>query len=175
MAIVDIHYHRPPDRRDVFHQELVHRTPDVVVTYLEDTPMDRPLRVDGHVVLEAGSPVVWFTFPGAWHDIGRFHTTDGRYTGTYANILTPVRFLDTDTWETTDLFLDVFVTPAGEAFLLDSDELDRAVGEGWIDTALAAAARREADRLLALARDGLWPPAVAEAWTLDRAREAAGG
>ncbi|NIP82533.1 MAG: DUF402 domain-containing protein, partial [Gemmatimonadetes bacterium] len=71
------------------------------------------------VVLDTGAPAVWFTFPGAWHDIGRFHTRSGTYTGAYANILTPVQFLDERTWETTDLFLDVFVGLDGTVHLLD--------------------------------------------------------
>lgn len=174
MTFVDIHYHRPPERRDTFHQRLVERTPETVVTYLERTPMERALRVDGRVVLEDGAPVVWFTFPGAWHDIGRFHDRKGRFTGIYANILTPVEFLDDATWSTTDLFLDVFVTPAGVAHLLDAHELAEAEAEGWIDAELAASARREADRLLALARAGHWPPPVVDRWTLERVRAAAG-
>jgi predicted RNA-binding protein associated with RNAse of E/G family len=132
--------------------------------------------VAGRTVLEADSPVVWLTFPGAWHDIGRFHTPDGRFTGFYANILTPVR-IETeatgDEWETTDLFLDVFVTPDGAAHLLDRDELDEARREGWIDAPLAARAEAEAERLVARARAGSWPPPVARAWTLERARRRA--
>lgn len=170
MPFVDIHYHRPPDRRDVFHQQLVERAPDLVVTYLDRTPMSTPLHVQDRVVLEDGAPVVWLTFPGAWHDIGRFHDRQGRFTGIYANILTPVEFLDDHTWSTTDLFLDVFVAPDGEAHLLDADELAGAEAEGWIDAGLAMAARREADRLLALARAGHWPPPVVEQWTLERVR-----
>jgi predicted RNA-binding protein associated with RNAse of E/G family len=55
----------------------------------------RPTVVNGRAVLEPGAPVVWFTFPGRHHDIGRFHTADGAFTGCYANILTPVE-LDAD-------------------------------------------------------------------------------
>jgi len=167
---VRIHYRRLPDRLDVFTQRLVHRAPDVVVTLLEDTPMARPLRVGGHTVLDDGAPVVWFTFPGAWHDVGRFHTRDGRFTGCYANILTPVRFLGPDEWETTDLFLDVFVDPRGNVFLLDQDEMEAGERAGAIDPPLAASARREAERLIRLARTGHWPPPVVDRWTLERAR-----
>ncbi|MEJ2187531.1 MAG: DUF402 domain-containing protein [Gemmatimonadota bacterium] len=168
--LVRIHYHRLPDRLDVFTQRLVHRTPDVVVTLLEETPMADPLRVNGRTVLEDGAPVVWFTFPEAWHDVGRFHTCDGRFTGCYANILTPVRFLSPREWETTDLFLDVFVDPDGNVSLLDQDELEAGMRRGAIDPVLATAARREAHRLMQLAAMGRWPPPIVHAWTLDRAR-----
>lgn len=140
--------------------------------------MPRPVRVAGRVVLESGSPVVWFTFPGAHHDIGRFHTPAGDLTGFYANILTPVEIRwsaaeGVETWRTTDLFLDVFLTPAGEVHLLDRDELLEAVRQGWLDRATADAAEEEARRLCRSAEAGEWPPRVARDWTLGRAREAA--
>lgn len=167
-----IRYLRPPDREQLFHQTLVHEGPDALVTWLPRAGVSRPTVVDGRTVLDADSPVVWLTFPDAWHDIGRFHTPDGRFTGFYANILTPVR-IETgaeDRWETTDLFLDVFVTPDGAAHLLDRDELEDAVRKGWIDRALAGRAEAEAARLVRAARAGDWPPPAARHWTLERVR-----
>ena len=141
--------------------------------------MERPTVVDGRIVLEAASPVVWLTFPGARHDIGRFHAPDGTFTGYYANILTPVeigRDRDgTDVWRTTDLFLDVFVDPAGTVHLLDQEELAEALARHWIDQATAAAALEEAERLVREARSGRWPPPVAREWSLERARAVAHG
>ncbi|MFO7894856.1 MAG: DUF402 domain-containing protein [Longimicrobiales bacterium] len=146
----------------------------------------RPVVVAGRTVLEPGSPVVWFTFPGAHHDIGRFHTADGAFTGYYANILTPVqRDADPpppgtpaigtvdpdrrgDVWLTTDLFLDVFVDPGTGIHVLDRDELDRAVARGWIDEPTARTAELEANRLVESARIGEWPPPVVDAWPLER-------
>lgn len=130
--------------------------------------------VTGRTVLEPGAPVVWFTFPGLRHDIGRFHTVDGAFTGCYANVLTPVE-RDGDMWTTTDLFLDVFVDLAGGVHVLDEDELEEAVDRGWISADAARGAEREASRLVAAARDGTWPPPIVDAWPLDRARDAARG
>lgn len=137
-----------------------------------------PMRVAGQTVLEPGAPVVWFTFPGARHDIGRFHTADDRFTGYYANILTPVELdagSEPDVWRTTDLFLDVFLEPSGAVHVLDRDELREAVNRGWIDETGAGAAELEAARLIELARHGSWPPALVDAWPLARARAVAGG
>ncbi len=167
---VTIHYHRPPDREDVFVQRLVERTGSTIITFMERTPLARTLRVRRRIALENGSPVVWFTFPGCWHDIGLFHRADGRYTGTYANILTPVRLLDATTWSTTDLFLDVWVDLSGEASILDEDEFRHAIQRGWLEPGLAARARAEAELLLRAARAGEWPPPVVRDWTLDRVR-----
>lgn len=130
--------------------------------------------IAGRTVLEPGAPIVWFTFPGAWHDIGRFHLADGRFTGVYANILAPVRFIDANTWETTDLFLDIWADETGAISVLDVDELSDAVITGWVDEASAARGRREAADIVVRAERGEWPPAIVSEWTLERARLLAG-
>lgn len=165
---VRIHYRRPPDREEIFVQEVLHRSERAIITYLASTPLSQPLRVRDTTVLANGSPVIWLTYPGALHDIGCFHLPDGTFTGYYANILTPVRFLSPTEWETTDLFLDVWLGADGELGILDEDELEQAVRAGWLGAATATLARAEADRLVHEARAGEWPPAEARAWTLDR-------
>lgn len=170
---VRIHYRRLPDREVVFEQPVVDVTGECVVTLLEAAQIERPVLAGGRVVLEPGAPVVWFTYPGRWHDIGRFHLADGTFTGHYANILTPVRMAG-DRWETTDLCLDVWAGVGGEVELLDEAEFAEALENGWIDGATAASARREADALATAAREGLWPPPSVTAWTLERARDALG-
>ena len=114
--------------------------------------------------------MVWFTFPGKWHDVGRFHRADGRFTGLYANILTPVE-MDGNRWSTTDLCLDLWMGADGKATLLDEEELREARVNGWVDEDTAARAEREGERLLAEALEGTWPPSVVREWTLERARE----
>lgn len=151
------------------------------------------MAVADRTVLEPGAPVVWFTFPGAQHDIGRFHTADGAFTGYYANILTPVELdadppvadtpndagpagieaPDSDVWLTTDLFLDIFLDPDGRLHVLDRDELQEAAARGWIDRATAGRAELEANRVVESARAGRWPPPIVEAWPLARARAVA--
>jgi predicted RNA-binding protein associated with RNAse of E/G family len=170
MSTVRIHYVRPPDRETLFVQQLVHRGEDVIVTYVHRTPLDRTLVIGGEVALEPGAPAVWFTFPGAWHDIGRFHRLDGTFTGYYANVITPVEFLAEDEWRTTDLFLDVWKSWRGEVALLDEDELEEAIERGWITAEHAAATRAEAGRLLEAARGPAWPPPHVTEWTLERCR-----
>jgi len=168
--IVRIHYRRPANRTQIFEQTLVLDREDVKITLAEHMPYEPPMRIEGKVVLELGSDIVWFTFPGAWHDIGRFHRADGTFTGCYANILTPPE-LDGERWGTTDLFLDVWVGLDGEALLLDEEELDEALGREWIDEETAQRAREEARRLVEGARAGTWPPPVVREWTLERCRK----
>lgn len=171
--LVRIRYRRPPSREQLFEQELVAREEGVVVTLIERAPVTRPSVIDGEVALEPGSPIVWFSFPGAWHDIGRFHRADGTFTGLYANVLTPVDGLDGADWTTTDLFLDVWIpATATRARILDEDELEEALRHGRLDQTTAARARAEAASLVARAGAGDWPPPVVFDWTLDRARAA---
>jgi predicted RNA-binding protein associated with RNAse of E/G family len=172
-GFVDIHYHRLPDRLEIFRQQVVEATPDRVITFLPSTTIRRPLVVDGRVVLEPGSPVVWFTYPGEWYDIGRFHLADGTFTGIYANVLTPVE-LAPGRWSTTDLCLDVWVAADGSVSVLDEEDLREAEGNGWIDPELADTARRVAARLAEAARESAWPPAHVHEWTLERVRKIVG-
>ncbi len=191
---VRIHYLRPPGRIEIFRQELLLDAPEVKVTLARWTTAGEPLRIGGRIALEEGSEVVWFTFPGAWHDIGRFHRADGAPTGTYANILTPCRFDGDGRWDTTDLFLDLWMPePGGRAVapsdsptggdiptpatvqLLDEDELAHAEATGWVSRRTAARAREEALHLLREAVLGRWPPPVVREWPLGRARSESRG
>ena len=168
--LVRIHYARPPDREEVFVQELLLDAPGVKVTLARNVDFDPAVRVGDRVVLEAGSDAVWFTFPETWHDIGRFHRADGTFTGVYANVITPCDFgEDGRVWHTTDLFLDVWMDPGGRVSLLDEDQLREAVREGWVSPGIAGRAEEEARRLLARAREGTWPPDVVQQWTRERA------
>ena len=171
---VYIHYLRPPDRLTVFVQELIHDDGRVKVTLARDVDFDPPLRIRGEVALEQGADAVWFTFPGAWHDIGRFHRADGTFTGTYANVITPCVFQPGGDWETTDLFLDVWIPAGGgEPILLDEEELAEAEGAGALSRARARRARDEGARILEAARAEAWPPTVVREWDLERARRVA--
>jgi len=164
---VRIHYQRLPDNERIFDQRVVLERDDVVVTVSDPGAIRAPVLIEGRPVLEPGSRAVWFTFPGRWHDIGRFHLADGTFTGIYANILTPP-LIEGTTWHTTDLFLDVWLPPAGPVTLLDEDELAEALALGHIDEVTARRAHEEAARLLDLAAAGRWPPPIVNEWTLER-------
>jgi predicted RNA-binding protein associated with RNAse of E/G family len=168
--LVHIHYLRPPDREQIFTQYLISEEERVKVTYARDLKFDPSIVIAGAVALETGSEVIWFTFPGAWHDIGIFHRADGSVTGTYANILTPCVFEEGGVWRTTDLFLDLWIGGDGHILTLDKDELQEAEARGWVDPDTAQRAREEVRGLSAQAAAGSWPPDVVGQWTLARAR-----
>ncbi|NNM31587.1 MAG: DUF402 domain-containing protein [Gemmatimonadetes bacterium] len=171
---VDIHYHRPHKGTTVFRQQVLEAHPTHVVTYQPRTALAGPLLVGGSPVLRNGSPVIWFTMPGWSHDIGIFHLPDGRRTGLYANVLTPVQFSTPTRWLTTDLFLDWWVPDEGEARLLDQEELEKAHESGLLGPDWVARAKEEAEHLRAEWLDGAWPPDFVDHWTLKRAQRVAG-
>ncbi|MGQ0814758.1 MAG: DUF402 domain-containing protein [Gemmatimonadota bacterium] len=152
-------------------QDLIYEDDAVLVTYLAETPLARPMLIDGTVALEPGAPAVWFTFPDRMHDIGRFHTARGEFTGLYANIMQPVEMHTRLEWSATDLFIDVWVPAGGAPRLLDEDELEVAVKRGWISSETAAAARGEAEWLMEAWRSSRWPPAIVNEWPITRVRE----
>lgn len=168
---VRIHYLRPPDRVDVFEQDLIFEDSAVKITFASGIQRDDPLVIGDDVALEEGSDVVWFTFPGLWHDIARFHRADGTFTGIYANILVPCEFEPGHVWHTTDLFLDVWIPASGGgARILDEDELTEARTREWISGALADRAMAEAQDLTRRAGRAQWPPRIVGEWPLNRAR-----
>lgn len=166
---VTIHYRRLPDHLEIFRQPIIHRDPEAIVTFSPAIQVTSPMTLDGRIALENGSDIVWFTFPDRWHDIGRFHTADGAFTGFYANVLTPVEILPGHLWRTTDLFLDVWMEPGKAAVLLDEDELGEALEAGVLEAGMARRARSEACRILERANAGAWPPPIVHAWTRERA------
>ena len=167
---IQIHYLRPPEEMRIYRQRLIHDDGRVKVTLARNLLFDPPLRILDRIALESGSDAVWFTFPGAWHDIGRFHRADGTFTGIYANILTPCVFQPGGDWETTDLFLDLWIpAEGGPAVILDEEELEDALAAGQLDSALGQRAREEIQRLQVGLEEGGWPPPVVEEWTRARA------
>lgn len=164
--MVDIRYTRPPDQVDIYVQELVLDRPDLKVTLLRRFEAERSLSIGEHIILETGAPVVWFVFPDAWHDIGRFHLRSGTFSGYYANLIRPAKMVG-EQWEIEDLFLDLWLDRENHLTVLDEEEFDRAVANRWIDAGTARQARRELDRLICEFQAGRWPPGVVREYDLE--------
>ena len=93
----------------------------------------------------------------------------------FANILTPPILRADHTWETTDLFLDVWIGMDGTLSILDEDQLREAETTGWITQDTADRAREEVRKIQAAHAKGHWPPPIVEEWTLERARQSLAG
>jgi predicted RNA-binding protein associated with RNAse of E/G family len=103
--------------------------------------------------------MVWFVFPDAWHDIGRFHLSDGTFTGWYTNLCKPVRF-DGNTWVGHDLFLDLWQFSSGDPVWLDEEEFDAACKSGRIDKTLEKQVLNQRTLIDMQIESQAWPPPV---------------
>ena len=171
METLTLHYKRPPDRVEIHHQAILYADEQVLVSYTTATNLKKQVYIEGALAIEPDSPLIWFTFPDVMHDVGLFHSAAGVFTGIYADILEPVPAVANNELALTDLFLDVWIGADGKATILDADELDAAVQQGWVSAQCADAAWREANRLLDLQRVGQWPPAIVNEWPLERVRK----
>lgn len=165
------HYERPGRGVTRFEESLFLDRPDVKATILE-TYAGRTVRAGDAVILEPGAAIVWFVFPGAWHDVGRFHLADDTFTGWYTNLCTPVEIGEAR-WACTDLFLDLWIPANGApAVWLDEDEFADARAAGQIDDRHARRALAERAAIASHVARGEWPPPVTREFTLEDARAA---
>ncbi|WP_250029985.1 DUF402 domain-containing protein [Paractinoplanes maris] len=94
--------------------------------------------------------------PGAAHSIWWFLGAGG-FGGWYVNLETPSTRHPTGV-DTTDLVLDVVVSPDRTCEWKDEDEFAARVGTpDYFDAPTAAAIRAEGERLIDLAKAGAWP------------------
>jgi predicted RNA-binding protein associated with RNAse of E/G family len=80
----------------------------------------------------------------------------------------PVVMITASEWSATDLFLDVWIGNGEKPRVLDEDEFEHAVAQGWIEAGQAIAARREISAILDACESGTWPPPVVNEWTIER-------
>jgi len=158
-------YERPGKSRLTYREELLQDLPDVKILSMKFTGKSEMV-VGETTILQPGSPMVWFIFPGKWYDIGRFYLIDGAFTGYYTNLCTPVQ-MQGNRWATTDLFLDLWI-PArgGSSKWLDEDELDHAVRTDALPRHLFEKAIQVRSEIEDLCSRDLWPPTSVTDWTM---------
>jgi len=159
MSVIRYEYHRPGKEKVIYTEVLVVDRPDVKVLLQEHFSGDSVMR-DGTCILEHGAPIVWFVFSESWHDIARFHLSDGCFTGWYTNLSQPVEFKDDATWVGRDLFLDLWQPVAGQPVWLDEDEFESAANARLIDRATERRALNERTLIDLRLQQGTWPPPI---------------
>ena len=156
---VHFEYHRPGKPTTIYREWLVVEQPDVKVLLLESY-VGRDMDAGNKRMLDEGASIVWYVFPDAWYDIGRFHLRDGTFTGWYTNFSKPVQ-LGEKRWVGYDLFLDLWQPVDGDPLWLDEDEFDAAVKSGVIDTWTSRRVGRERAHVQRRLDLGTWPPKIA--------------
>ena len=161
-------YTRPGKETGTYEHRLVVDRPELKVMLMEDY-RGRTLEIDGRIVAEPGSALLWFVEPDRWHDIGRFYLADGTFTGWYTNFCTPLE-IDGDRWASTDLFLDHWLWPTGGRQWLDEDELAAAIHDGLLDEMTQTKIADERVFIQSRLDAGDWPPRAAREMDLTAAR-----
>ena len=151
-------YRRPPSDVTRYYQELLLDEESCKITLASgNVPGPEPA---------AGAALLWFTFPGRAHEVAAVYETDGKLRGYYTNIVKPPD-LSPGVWHIEDRCLDVWQPHGRPAELLDEEDLRQAEEAGWIEPADAAAARGEAERVLARIAARRWPPRIVRRWPLN--------
>ena len=76
----------------------------------------------GYVVYKRGDRFVEWHYSDRWYNVFQLYDRDdGRFKGWYCNISRPA-VIEADRVCSDDLALDVFVSPSGDALILDEDE-----------------------------------------------------
>jgi predicted RNA-binding protein associated with RNAse of E/G family len=158
--IIHFEYHRPGIGTTVYEELLVLDRPDVKVL-LQENYSGTDVDVGTSRVLDSGASIIWFVFPEAWHDIGRFHLSDGTFTGWYTNLCKPIQ-IDGDNWIGNDLFLDLWQFVDGTPVWLDEDEFEDAVKSGLVDKALEKQVLNQRTLIDLQVSQLAWPPPVAK-------------
>ena len=166
---VSIMYRRPPGSA-VTYPGLLRSVTEQSLTIQSRLSVAQPRKVAGQIIAATGYWAIWFVFKDKWFDIGKFYDESKNWLGYYCDIVKPLKRLMSglSTNVLTDLFLDLWITPDGEVYVLDEDELENAVRHGFISKSLAAKARSEVRMLLRRSKMHDFPPArVKEATILD--------
>ena len=145
MEKITLTYKRPPNRVNHFQQQLLYVDDTVIVTSQRVKPSS-PIVQNGKTVLSDNFAAIWFVFTGLWYDVGKVYNLNNEWTGYYCDIMKPVKRStdetgNLETFEITDLFLDLWINPDGTYEIQDEDEFEEAIRNGAIGTELAAKAR----------------------------------
>jgi predicted RNA-binding protein associated with RNAse of E/G family len=152
-------YKRIPNRVLERDDEVIADLGNIVVAKSKFSGMLAPLFVNGVKVIDNGYKMVYFAFVGKNYDILKVYDEEGNFKGMYIDVLAYTKRYG-DTIEMLDLFLDVFVFPIGEAFLLDEDELEMALNYGLIDRKTFEFAYQVAQDILEKLKRKEFPPEI---------------
>lgn len=167
MVKLKLHYRRLPDQLTIYEQELLYDDGQLIVTRATFKPS--AALIDGGPRLHNQEyRAIWFAVAGEWHDLGKIYSPSGTLQGYYCDIIRPLR-RTAEGLEIDDLLLDLWIFPdtrrtgtSGRYLVLDEDEFDEALKQGWIEPSIATRARKELEKLIAEVESGRFPPLVVE-------------
>lgn len=160
---ITLRYRRPPDNIVTYVHELLKDMEDLIVQRFTFPNFSKEFLVDGEKVLDEGYTGIYFEFVDDWHDIIKVHDREGKFVGYYCDINTPIIRIPGG-YSCTDLFLDLWVFPDMRHFVLDRDEFEEAVANGWLTDEEEQMAEETLAMLIDDVKAGRFPPAVVKDW-----------
>jgi protein associated with RNAse G/E len=141
------------DKVVTYRGELLERTDTMILLYAQ---WGLGLMDLGYVAFEPGDYLYEYFYSDRWYNVYELHEPEGQLKGWYCNITRPAIF-GTDSIESEDLELDLFVSPGRRTIiLLDEDEYN-ARDLPTTDPEAHAAAQGAVAELKDLARRGEGP------------------
>jgi hypothetical protein len=156
---ISIMYRRPPHPPRAFPGLLRNATANML-TVQSRISIKEPREVCGKIIVDQGYLALWFIFKGKWFDIGKFYDRSSNWLGYYCDIVKPLTRLlyGRRTPIITDLFLDLWIFPDRNYYVLDEEEFEEAARSRIISRRLAAKAESELKRLIKLVKQNKFPP-----------------
>ena len=108
-----------------------------------------PVRDLGCARFEPGDRFTEHYYADRWFDVQEVASADGRRKGSYSDVAEPA-VIEADRVSLVDLDLDVWVSAAGEAVVLDEEEF---AANPWLSAAQRAGARRGLQALLRMLKE----------------------
>lgn len=158
-------YRRIPNRILERYDELIADLGDVVVAKSKFEGMLTPLFVNGVKVIDNGYTMIYFAFIGENYDVLKVYDREGNFKGLYVDILAYTKRKG-NTLEMLDLFLDLFIFPNGEVFLLDEEELEMALNYDLINKETFDFAYSKATEIMKKFKKGEFPPDIVWKYSL---------
>ena len=110
--------------------------------------------IDSHQHVGSIAKTYFFNEP---FNLLQFHDLDGNLLGYYSDIGMPAMQLTADTYQMTDLYLDIWLFPDGRLLELDWDEFEEALQNDILSVEQAELAKAAMQRLVREAADGIYP------------------
>jgi predicted RNA-binding protein associated with RNAse of E/G family len=161
--LVRIEYIRPGKETTYYEEDLVARDEICLRTH-KTLPVDiaghlsRVLQGQGliepHQRVLTITKTYFFTEP---FNLLEFRDPDGGLLGHYSDIGEPVLQIAPNTFQMTDLYLDIWLFPDGRLLELDWDEFEAAIQRQVIHAAQADLARAAMQRLVSETAEGIYP------------------
>lgn len=116
--------------------------------------VDEIWKIKGTITRDVGYKWITKLESGKTYTLEKILDSKGNFVAYYCDICSPIK-LANDNYEYYDWYLDIFRTNKGETFVLDKDEFEKGVVNGFLTEDEAKLAKSTLNKLLSLVTTGL--------------------